>query len=141
MSDELKEWLTQKGYSDDLNRHYQNGDTPLIVASREGNINIVREILKYDININALNNDNTNALWASCFANNLEIINELILAGIDINNQNVNGATSLIYASSAAKEEIVELLLKHGADKSLTTLEEFDALSLASTPKILKLLK
>jgi hypothetical protein len=142
MNQLLKEWLNEKSFeSDDLNKSYKNGDTPLIVASREGNLEIVKELLSLKVDINKCNNDNTNALWASCFANSIDVIKELIANGININNQNGNGATALIYSSSAGKSDIVKALLDAKADKSLKTLDDFTALELASNVEIMKLLR
>lgn len=135
-------WLRTKGFKENLlDEKYQNGDTPLIVAAREANLDVVKGLIKAGANINAKNNDLTNALWAACFANAYNVIDFLTDLQIDINNQNINGATALIYASSAGKEEIVKKLLAKNADKTLVTLDGFNALELASTKNILDALK
>ncbi|MDD4905943.1 MAG: ankyrin repeat domain-containing protein, partial [Methylobacter tundripaludum] len=65
----------------------------------------------------------------------------LIQAGVDINHQNsASGATALIFAASSGKEKVVEQLLAAGADPDLKSHDDFTALDLASTRKILKLL-
>jgi uncharacterized protein len=46
----------------------------------------------------------------------------------------------LIFAASSGRETVVEQLLAAGADPHLTTHDDFTALDLASTRKILKLL-
>jgi ankyrin repeat protein len=80
-------------------------------------------------------------LWAACYADSDGCIDALTQAGIDMNHQNsVSGATALIFAASSGKEKVVEQLLAAGADPSLTTHDDFTALDLASTRKILKLL-
>lgn len=62
-------------------------------------------------------------------------------AGVDINYQNsASGATALIFAASSGRETVVEQLLAAGADPHLKTHDDFTALDLASTRKILKLL-
>jgi len=140
--DFLKAWLSAKKFDEDnLNLKYKNGDTPLIIASREGNSEVVKELIKLGADVNILNNDSNGAIWASCFANSLEVLSLLINANADMNNQNINGATALIYASSSKKERVVELLLKSGANRDLETLDGFKALELATTKKIMNMLR
>ena len=80
-----------------------------------------------------------NALWAACYANSSECIKLLLDAGININFQNTaSGATVLIFAASSGRELVVAQLIEAGAVLDLTTQDEFTALALASTPKILK---
>ena len=93
-------WLHKKGYStENLNDKANNGATALIVASREGAINVVGDLLSSDVDINLTNQDGNNALWFACFNNNLTLMKLLIDAGIEINNQNDNGVTVLMYAA------------------------------------------
>ena len=137
-----KNWLQAKGYSpENLNEKKDNGATPLIVASREGEIDIVRDLLACDINLDLKNNDGNNALWFACFNNNLTIMSLLINAGIELNNQNDNGVTVLMYAASTGKIDAVKLLLKIGANPDLTNLDDFRAIDFASTREILNLLR
>lgn len=134
-------WLESKGFDNDIDKQYANGDTPLIIASREANLPIVKLLIEAGADKNKRNNDFTNSLWAACFSDNVELIEFLADSGIDINNQNVNGATCLIYAASAKKEGVVKILLQKGADKNLATLDGFTAFDSASTKEILKMLK
>jgi ankyrin repeat protein len=81
-------------------------------------------------------------LWAACYAENSDCIALLLAAGIAINYQNTaSGATALIYAASSGREQVVEQLLAAGADSALKTQDDFTALDLASTRKILKLIQ
>lgn len=65
----------------------------------------------------------------------------LIDAGIEIDTPNVNGVTSLMYAASSGKETMVQMLVDAGADVSIKNPDDFTALDLAVTPKILRLLR
>ena len=135
-------WLHKKGYStENLNDKAHNGATALIVASREGAIDVVRDLLDRDVNINLTNNDGNNALWFACFKNNLTLMRLLINAGIEINNQNDNGVTVLMYAASSGKIDAVKLLLAAGANPRLKNLDDFSAIEFSSTVEILKLLR
>ena len=135
-------WLHKKGYStENLNDKANNGATALIVASREGEIDVVGDLLSSDVDINLTNNDGNNALWFACFNNNLTLMRLLIDAGVEINNQNDNGVTVLMYAASSGKVDAVKLLLAAGANPHLKNLDDFRAIEFSGTVEILKILR
>ncbi len=135
-------WLQKKGYSaENLDQQRDNGATALIVASREGEIDVVQDLLASNVNINLTNNDGNNALWFACFRNNLPLMALLINAGIEIDNQNDNGVTVLMYAASSGKIDAVRLLLNAGANPYLKNLDDFRAIEFASTVEIFNLLR
>lgn len=138
----LKEWLILNEYSlDDLNSVGKYGNSALMKACREANIQIVDELLALGVDLNIKNVDGNSALWNACFGNSYECFEALVKAGIDINSQNVNDVTSLMYCASAGKEDFIELLLKYNAKTDLISLDGFKAIDLAVTSKIVKLLK
>ena len=142
MTDLLKEWLLKNEYPlDNLNAVGKYGNSPLMKACREANIKIVGELLALNADLNIKNVDGNSALWNACFGNSYECFEALVKAGIDINSQNVNDVTSLMYCASAGKDIFVELLIKHKANTELMSLDDFKAIDLAVTPKIVKLLK
>ncbi len=135
-------WLQKKGYGvANLDEQRDNGATALIVASREGEINVIRDLLASNANVNLRNNDGNNALWFACFQNNLPLMALLINGGIEIDNQNDNGVTVLMYAASSGKTDAVRLLLNAGANPHLRNLDDFRAIEFASTVEILNLLR
>ncbi len=143
LSEATETWLQKKGYSSFLNLDEQrdNGETALIIASREGAIDVVRDLLASDVNINLRNNDGNNALWFACFKNNLPLMALLINAGIELDNQNDNGVTVLMYAASSGKTDAVKLLLKAGANPHLRNFDDFRAIEFSSTVEIFNLLR
>ena len=142
MTLQLKEWLSLNEYSqDDLNSVGKYGNSAIMKASREANISIVDELISLNVDLNVKNIDGNSALWNACFGNSYECFEALVKAGIDIDSQNVNNVTSLMYCASAGKDDFVELLLNHNAETNLVSLDGFNALDLAVTPKIVKLLK
>ncbi len=142
MTTTLKEWLILNEYSlDDLNSVGKYGNSALMKACREANIQIVDELLALGVDLNIKNVDGNSALWNACFGNSYECFEALVKAGIDIDSQNVNNVTSLMYCASAGKEDFVELLLKYKARTDLKSLDGFKAIDLAVTSKIVKLLK
>jgi uncharacterized protein len=142
MTTTLKEWLILNEYSlDDLNSVGKYGNSALMKACREANIQIVDELLALGVDLNIKNVDGNSALWNACFGNSYECFEALVKAGIDIDSQNVNNVTSLMYCASAGKEDFVELLLKYKARTDFESLDGFKAIDLAVTSKIVKLLK
>ena len=142
MTLQLKEWLSLNEYSqDDLNSVGKYGNSAIMKASREANISIVDELISLNVDLNVKNIDGNSALWNACFGNSYECFEALVKAGIDIDSQNVNNVTSLMYCASAGKDDFVELLLNYNAETNLVSLDGFNALDLAVTPKIVKLLK
>jgi len=139
---EIRDWL-QNNYFSVAQPTLKNnaGIYPLILASQQGRSNVIDFLLEQNAPLDVLDQDGNNALWAACYADNCDCIGTLIHAGININHQNsASGATALIFAASSGREKVVEQLLAAGADPSIKTHDDFTALELASTRKILKLL-
>ena len=132
------EWVKS---SSEITLKNNDGIYPLILASQQGRSDVVRFLIEQNAELNVTDHYGNNALWAACYAENNDCIDALISAGIDINHQNsASGATALIFSASSGIETVVEQLLAAGADSGLKTHDDFTALDLASTRKILKLL-
>ena len=135
-------WLKHNDYDiNDINKVGQYGNSALMKASREGNSEVVKELIALGVDLNIKNIDGNTALWNACFGNSYECFHLLIEAGIDMDSQNDNGVTALMYCASAGKEDFVELLLQNNANTQLESLDGFKAIDLAVTPKIVKMLK
>jgi ankyrin repeat protein len=142
MSDEIQLWLAANSYTlDDLNKQGHFGNTALMKAAREGNAHITKKLLDAGADVTCKNVDGNTALWLACFGENPEVVALLLDAGIEVDTLNVNGVTSLMYAASSAKETMVQMLVDAGADVTIQSPDDFSALDLAVTPKILKILK
>jgi len=142
MNPEIRNWL-QDNYFSVAQPILKNsvGIYPLILASRQGRSDVVHFLIEQNAALDVRDQYGNNALWAACYADSRDCIEALIHAGIDINYQNsASGATALIYAASSGRDNVVEQLLAAGADPTLKTHDDFTALDLASTRKILKLL-
>jgi hypothetical protein len=138
----LQHWLQTQGLNpEDLEQRGSNGDTALMLATRAGELEVVRLLLQAGAAINARNHDGNNALWFACFRDRYDLIEQLVQAGIDIDNQNDNGATALMYAASAGKTEMVQCLLAAGANAKLKNLDDFRAIDMAANFDILRILK
>ena len=135
-------WFKENDYDlNNLSKQGKHGNSAVMKAAREAEIDIVKELIQKGVNLNLENVDGNTALWNACFASSFECFYALIDAGIDINSTNVNGVTSLMYCASAGKEDFVELLLKYKANSKIENLDGFKAIDLAVTPKIVKMLK
>lgn len=141
-TDKTRLWFRENEYDvNEINKQGKHGNSAVMKAAREGEVDIVKELIGLGANLDLKNIDGNSALWNSCFANSYECFFALIDGGIDINSTNVNGVTSLMYCSSAGKEDFVKLLLENKADASIENLDGFLAIDLAVTSKIVKMLK
>lgn len=138
----LQHWLQTQGLNPaDLEQRGSNGDTALMLATRAGELEVVRSLLQAGAVVNTRNHDGNNALWFACFRDRYDLIEQLVQAGIEIDNQNDNGATALMYAASAGKTEMVQCLLAAGANAELKNLDDFRAIDFAANLDILRMLK
>jgi hypothetical protein len=138
----LQHWLQTQGLNpENLEWRGSNGDTALMLATRAGELEVVRLLLQAGAVVNARNHDGNNALWFACFRDRYDLIEKLVQAGIDIDNQNDNGATALMYAASAGKTEMVRCLLAAGANAELKNLDDSQAIDMAANFDILRILK
>ncbi len=117
----VKKLLNQIGIQGqiDPNKGDSQGITPLMFASSNGHLQIVRELLKHPkINVNQVDDYGSTALMAASFSGYSEIV-ELLLQqpGIDVNKASFfGGATALMIASELRVQKhrfkIAELLLQ-----------------------------
>jgi ankyrin repeat protein len=142
MKPEIWDWLQNNYFSVAQPGLKNNTDIyPLILASQQGRSDVVYFLIDQNAELDVIDQYGNNALWAACYAENSDCIDALIHAGIDINHQNTaSGATALIFAASSGRETVVEQLVAASADPNLKTQDDFTAMDLASTRKILKLL-
>ena len=142
MNPEIWDWL-QNHYFSVAQPVLKNtaGIYPLILASQQGRSDMLNLLIEQNAALDVVDEYGNNALWAACYAENSDCIEALVHAGIDFSHQNsASGATALIFAASSGRETVVEQLLAAGADPDRKTHDDFTALDLASTRKILKLL-
>lgn len=143
MKPEIRDWL-QNNYFSVAHPTLPNNDGvyPLILASQQGRGDVIHFLIDQDAALDVTDQYGNNALWAACYADSSDCVDALIQAGVEINHQNsASGATALIFAASSGREKIVEQLLVANADPTLKTHDDFTALDLASTRKILKLIQ
>lgn len=93
----------------------------LIRASRTGDINAVREILRQGVDVNARDDDLSTALMAACRTCQVDVVKLLLRRGADVNATDKYSRNALYLASAWGYPSIVEILKAHGADESVKT--------------------
>jgi len=91
----LKKHGGKEGYINDAS---EDGITPLIAASSEGQEDIVKMLVKAKTDINSADKDDTTALMAAAARGHLSVVTELLKAGADVNAFNADGHTALMFA-------------------------------------------
>ena len=116
----------------DVNRMGVNDETPLIVASLEGQGEIANYLLQRGAKIDARNAGGLSALHAAAYAGHRDIVALLLTKGADVNDgANQYGVTPLHLAAEENHLAVVELLLKHGADPTAVERNGYTALTRA----------
>ena len=96
-----------------INVNCEDGNAALIKASINGQIEMVRLLLKYNVNQEI---KDIALLQTSRCSSNLKIVQLLIEFGADVNYKNRNKETALIWASFKDRLEISLMLLQKGSD-------------------------
>lgn len=118
----------------DINIQNKFGDTLLIWAAINNNVDIIRLLLKNKhININIKNEDGDTALTWAVFNNDIKISKLLIARkDIDINLQDSDGNTALILATINNNAKIINLIFgKDNVDISIQNKNNETALDIA----------
>jgi ankyrin repeat protein len=97
-ADIVKALLETTSKSDFVDDASEDGITPLIAASSEGNVECVTLLIGHKADINAKDKDQTNALMAAAARGHLDVVTALLEAGANVNEQNSDGHTALMFA-------------------------------------------
>lgn len=105
-----------EGQDVNAKRQTVDGETPLHVASRAGQIGAIRLLVNRGANINAKDSERMTPLMAAITEKqNSEVIDLLIALGANINAQDKAGMTALDCAAFSCYNQLVELLIRRGA--------------------------
>lgn len=95
----------------DVNEKDENNWTPLIYAVIEGNLEIVKTLIKNNADLNVADEEGWTPLMLAIKEKHNDIIRELIKKGADVNIENTYGITAIMLAVNNEEEEIVKLLV------------------------------
>lgn len=96
------------------------GNTPLIIAVKNGQKRAANFLLEKDADIDIQNKAGNTALMAACINGDQEEVALLIEHHANLDIQNANGATALITAVKADNVAAVKQLLESGANANLS---------------------
>ena len=101
---------------------YRNMYTMLLSAASDGNVELVKQLVKNGANVNIQNREGATPLHMAASGGQVEILPNagaiveiLLKAGADVNIQDTDGDTPLHYAAYKGHTEAVEALLNAGA--------------------------
>jgi hypothetical protein len=98
-----------------------DAQTPLIIATINGQLNAVLLLIQHAANLNLHDGGQYTALHWAAFYCHTQIINALLQAGADINAQQSCGETPLALAVTRNHLEAAKLLLEHKADPNVAS--------------------
>jgi len=113
---ELLTPLSQQDRSQVLESTFENGDTALLFAAREQNLDLYDLLIDFGANPNAMDVNSRDVLNIAILLRNIELAKRAIAAGNDVTlvTSRFEGS-ALIYASHQAQVEIVQMLIAAGA--------------------------
>src|SRR5262249_47608086 len=98
------------------------GYTPLLIASRNGNAEMIEALLAGGADPNNATTNGTTALMLASAAGRIDAVKALLAKGANVNaTENVKAETALSFAAAYGRADVVRVLTANHADVSLTT--------------------
>lgn len=95
---------------------YCLGRTPLMLAAKNGNIQIVRALIEKNVDLNARDLLGFNALFLACKSGHFDVVRELVNAGVSVNQPDFGRNTPLLVALGNGHITLAKYLVDLGAD-------------------------
>jgi len=131
LDSETAELIVSKSKKIDLQDVH--GNTPLHYACMEGNIKMLKLLLKYHANIEKQNNKKATPLHAAAAKSQIECVKHLIKERADVNARDEDGWVPLHWAAKEGNIEVARILIEDGhADANARANEGYTALMLAN---------
>ncbi|NXA55574.1 ANK1 protein, partial [Nothocercus julius] len=109
----------------------QNGLNALHLASKEGHVKMVTELLHKEIVLETTTKKGNTALHIAALAGQEKVVQELVNYGANVNAQSQKGFTPLYMAAQENHLEVVKFLLENGANQNVATEDGFTPLAVA----------
>uniref|UniRef100_A0A9J7YYW1 Kinase D-interacting substrate 220b n=1 Tax=Cyprinus carpio carpio TaxID=630221 RepID=A0A9J7YYW1_CYPCA len=97
-----------------------NGQTPLMLASEQGSLEIVQELIRRGANVNLDDVDCWSALISAAKEGHVEVVKELLENSAYIEHRDMGGWTALTWASYKGRVDVATVLLEAGANPNTT---------------------
>lgn len=93
---------------DDLNQRDKDGTTPLMWASVQGSLDLVKALIEKGGQVNAKDNRDDTALMIASYWGHPDVIEVLLRKGADIRAINKDGWSALMFAASGENLEVID---------------------------------
>jgi ankyrin repeat protein len=107
-------WLKQQ--QPDLNRRDESGVTPLSIAARAGQMELVREMIRQGADLDQIGQGGMTPLGAAAFNGHDIVVRDLVRKGARLNAPGVTGQLPLHLACAGGHTRVVSYLMGQGAD-------------------------
>ncbi|XP_067311449.1 kinase D-interacting substrate of 220 kDa B isoform X1 [Pseudorasbora parva] len=98
----------------------ENGQTALMVASEQGSLEIVQELIRRGANVNLDDIDCWTALISAAKEGHAEVVKELLENNANVEHRDMGGWSALMWAAYKGRVEVAHLLLEKGANPNIT---------------------
>ncbi|ROL51866.1 Kinase D-interacting substrate of 220 kDa [Anabarilius grahami] len=98
----------------------ENGQTALMVASEQGSLEIVQELIRRGANVNLDDIDSWTALISAAKEGHTEVVKELLENNANVEHRDMGGWSALMWAAYKGRVEVAHLLLEKGANPNIT---------------------
>ncbi|XP_061824321.2 kinase D-interacting substrate of 220 kDa B isoform X2 [Nerophis lumbriciformis] len=104
----------------DVDSRSDNGQTPLMVAAEQGNLEIVQELIRRGANVNCDDVDCWTALISASKEGHIQVVKELLDNNANKEHRDMGGWTSLMWAAYKGRTDVAQMLLDKGANPNIT---------------------
>ncbi|XP_051028232.1 ankyrin repeat domain-containing protein 31 [Acomys russatus] len=137
----LKAPCSQEANTAGVSKRDPKGESRLHLASRRGNLSLVKVLIESGANVNLKDNAGWTPLHEAASEGLSDVIIELLKAGADVNCENIDGILPLHGAVAGNHLKAAEILLEHGANPNQKDEKQRTALEEADDDKMKELLK
>ncbi|XP_028993933.1 kinase D-interacting substrate of 220 kDa B isoform X1 [Betta splendens] len=104
----------------DVDSRSDNGQTPLMVAAEQGNLEIVQELIRRGATVDLDDIDCWTALISAAKEGHIEVVSELLENNANLEHRDMGGWTALMWAAYKGRTDVAQLLLEKGANPNIT---------------------